>query len=201
MGEVSVLHFSCFVWRSVSHWKSCPRGCSTIRDLNSLPSSLASVKLLRSLSQKWVRQILISPLKNVNYHDGNRKVIQQLSLSAGLWASSETECWHLSFLVTCEDVTWAKGRLSEQAVLHSWLRRDFAARSPGWQRFWIRASNVNWRQNVLGDSHNRRAWGLKMCSSGNLTVKACQTLHLRGSCAALQQSKLSSHTSAGKGHA
>lgn len=90
MGEVSVLHFSCFVWRSISHWKSCPRGCSTIRDLNSLPSSLASVKLLRSLSQKWVTQILISPLKNVNYHDGNRKVIQQLSLSAGLWASSET---------------------------------------------------------------------------------------------------------------
>lgn len=90
MGEMSAPHFSCFVRRSV---RRCPYRCSIIKDSKSLPSSLARIKFLQAPSQKQARQILISPLKNLNYHNGNRKVIQQPSLSASPWAS--TCCWAL----------------------------------------------------------------------------------------------------------
>lgn len=187
-----------------------------------------------------MRQILISPLKNLNYHDGNRKVIQQLSLSASRWASARhgasgaaaQGAISATYLTTEEQTFrgvrltlrnkvlafffWGHGRLwkwlcvgaspgkegsRSRALLHSWTRRLFASRCPGWQRSWIGASEVNGRENVPGDSRNRKAWGLKICSLGNLIVEACQTLHLPGSCAALQQSQLALHTSAGKGHA
>lgn len=184
MGEASEPHFSCFVWRSVRRWESCPYGCSIIRDLNSLPSSLAGIKFLQSPSQKWVRQILISPLKNLNYHGGNRKVTQQLSLSARRWASARhgasgaaaRGAISATFLTT-EEQTFRGVRLTlrkevlafffwgcrrlwtwlcvggspgkegswSRALLHSWTRRLFAARCPGWQRSRIGVSDVNWR--------------------------------------------------------
>lgn len=100
---------------------SCPYGWSIIKDLNSLPSSLARTEFLWTLSQKWVRWILINPLKNLNYHDRSRKAIQQLSLSAGLWAS--TRCWASGAVaqdaINCNIPDDGRSRLPQESGLRS----------------------------------------------------------------------------------
>lgn len=215
---------------------SCPYGWSIIKDLSSLPSSLARIKFLLTLSQKWVRWILINPLKILNYRDRTRKVIQQLSLSASLWAS--TQCWASGAAaqdaIKCSIPDDGRNRLPQESGLRSetrcWHFAFKAARGFGnaciWechpgQRDGLRAGQASvggftallqlavladsapglqWKT-WTGDHCQKRVWSLKMCSSGNLTVEACQTLHLWGTCTALQQSKWTPCTSAGKGHA